>query len=157
MYFSQFWGMKHFLGPVCDIRPHWGRSLCSKKCAQMVFSCFWLQNRCELKFERSCQFFDTLRQAKFQLVTVKYYKVEALFCKMSRRFEKNCLCTHKEPIPGQVTVLGTCPVLEIGPILRHLRLVWTMEFFMFTIFEISWFLSARGSVLQVQAKIKIFS
>ena len=38
-----------------------------------------------------------------------------------------------------------------------LRLVWTMEFFMFTIFEISWFLSARGSVLQVQAKIKIFS
>ena len=21
MYFSQFWGMKHFLGPVCDIRP----------------------------------------------------------------------------------------------------------------------------------------
>ena len=31
-----------------------------------------------------------------------------------------------------------------------------MEFFMFTIFEISWFLSARGSVLQVQAKIKIF-
>ena len=39
----------------------------------------------------------------------------------------------------------------------QLRLVWTMEFFMFTIFEISWFLSARGSVLQVQAKIKIFS
>ena len=29
-----------------------------------------------------------------------------------------------------------------------------MEFFMFTIFESSWFLSARGSVLQVQAKIK---
>ena len=21
VYFSQFWGMKHFLGPVCDIRP----------------------------------------------------------------------------------------------------------------------------------------
>ena len=21
MYFSQFWGMKHFLGPVCDIQP----------------------------------------------------------------------------------------------------------------------------------------
>ena len=38
-----------------------------------------------------------------------------------------------------------------------LRLVWTMEFFMFTIFEISWFLSARGSVLQAQAKIQIFS
>ena len=38
-----------------------------------------------------------------------------------------------------------------------LRLVWTMEFFMFTTFEISWFLSARGSVLQAQAKIKIFS
>ena len=32
-----------------------------------------------------------------------------------------------------------------------------MEFFMFTIFEISWFLSARGSVLQVQAKTEIFS
>ena len=30
-----------------------------------------------------------------------------------------------------------------------IRLVWTMEFFMFTIFEISWFLIARGSVLQV--------
>ena len=30
-----------------------------------------------------------------------------------------------------------------------LRLVWTMEFFMFIIFEISWFLIARGSVLQV--------
>ena len=30
-----------------------------------------------------------------------------------------------------------------------------MDFFMFIIFEISWFLSARGgSVLQVQAKIK---
>ena len=38
-----------------------------------------------------------------------------------------------------------------------LRLVWTMDFFMFTIFEISWFLSARGFVLQVQAKIKVFS
>ena len=38
-----------------------------------------------------------------------------------------------------------------------LRLVWTMEFFIFTIFEISWFLSARGSILQVQAKINIFS
>ena len=38
-----------------------------------------------------------------------------------------------------------------------LRLVWTMDFFMFTIFEISWFLSARGSVLQVQAKMKVFS
>ena len=35
-----------------------------------------------------------------------------------------------------------------------LRLVWTIDFFMFTIFKISWFLSARGSVLQVQAKIK---
>ena len=22
VYFSQFWGMKHFLGPVCDIRPY---------------------------------------------------------------------------------------------------------------------------------------
>ena len=22
VYFSQFWGMKHFLGPVCDIRPN---------------------------------------------------------------------------------------------------------------------------------------
>ena len=44
-----------------------------------------------------------------------------------------------------------------GCAIYSLRLVWTMEFFMFTIFEISWFLSARGSVLQVQAKIKIFS
>ena len=31
-----------------------------------------------------------------------------------------------------------------------------MEFFMFTIFEISWFLSARGSVLQAQAKKTIY-
>ena len=45
----------------------------------------------------------------------------------------------------------------VAGLTRPLRLVWTMEFFMFTIFEISWFLSARGSVLQVQAKIKIFS
>ena len=27
VYFSQFWGMKHFLGPVCDIRP---QQHCSK-------------------------------------------------------------------------------------------------------------------------------
>ena len=66
-----------------------------------------------LKFEKSCQFFDTL---KFQLVTVKYHEVEALFCKMSRHVEKlgsvHTKCQH------QVTVLGTDPVLEIGTILR---------------------------------------
>ena len=39
---------------------HWGRSLCSKKCAQLVFSRFWLQNWCVLKFQKSCQFFETL-------------------------------------------------------------------------------------------------
>ena len=52
----------------------------------------------------------------------------------------------------------TCAIivlLDLTPYL--LSLVWTMEFFMFTIFEISWFLSARGSVLQLQAKIEIFS
>ena len=44
----------------CHIFAHWGRSLCSKKCAQLVFSRFWLQNWRLLKFEKSCQFFDTL-------------------------------------------------------------------------------------------------
>ena len=34
--------------------------------------------------------------------------------------KKNCLCTHKMQL-YQVTVLGTDPVLEIGPILRHLN------------------------------------
>ena len=47
-------------GRDCHIFAHWGRSLCSKKCAQLVFSCFWLQNWCVLKFAKSCQFFDTL-------------------------------------------------------------------------------------------------
>ena len=44
----------------CHIFAHWGRSLCSKKCAQLVFSRFWLQNWRVLIFEKSCQFFDTL-------------------------------------------------------------------------------------------------
>ena len=37
-----------------------GALYAKKKCAQLVFSCFWLQNWCVLKFEKSCQFFDTL-------------------------------------------------------------------------------------------------
>ena len=48
------------LGRDCHIFAHWGHSLCSKKCAQLVFSCVWLQNWRVLKFEKSCQFFDTL-------------------------------------------------------------------------------------------------
>ena len=56
---------------------------------------------------------------KFQLVTVKYYEVEALFCKMSRHMEK--LGSVPTKYQYQVTVLGTGPVLEIGTILRHLN------------------------------------
>ena len=37
-----------------------GALYAQKKCAQLVFSCFWLQNWRVLKFEKSCQFFDTL-------------------------------------------------------------------------------------------------
>ena len=60
--------------------------------------------------------------------------------------------TYQEMKIAQRIGAGTPSVLVVS-----LRLVWTMEFFMFTIFKISWFLSARGSVIQVQAKIKIFS
>ena len=56
---------------------------------------------------------------KFQLVTVKYHEVEALFCKMFCCFEK-IVSVHTK-YQYQVTVLGTDPVLEIGPILRHLN------------------------------------
>ena len=55
----------------------------------------------------------------FQLITVKYHEVEALFCKMSRHVEKLGLVHPK--CQYQVTVLGTDPVLEIGTILRHLN------------------------------------
>ena len=66
-------------------------------------------------------------------------------CIMWKKFRMQCQYkfTQNVSLPERIRVI--------------LRLVWTMEFFMFTIFEISWFLSARGSVLQVQAKIKIFS
>ena len=56
---------------------------------------------------------------KFQLVTVIYHEVEALFCKMPRRFEK-IVSVHTK-YQYQVTVLGTDPVLEIGPILQPLN------------------------------------
>ena len=100
----------------CHISAHWGCSLYSKKCAQLVFSCFWLQNWCVLKFLKKL---SILWYPKFQLVTVKYHEVEAHFCKMSRRFEKIVFVRTK--CQYQVTVLGTDPVLEIGPILRHLN------------------------------------
>ena len=56
---------------------------------------------------------------KFQLITVKYHEVEALFCKMSRHVEKLGSVHTKCQYP--VTVLGTDPVLEIGTILLHLN------------------------------------
>ena len=59
-----------------------GTLYAQKKCAQLGFSCFWLQNWQMLIFEKSCQFFDTLQSTsttKFQLETVKYHEVEAFF------------------------------------------------------------------------------
>ena len=56
---------------------------------------------------------------KFQLITVKYHEVKALFCKMSRHVEK--LGSLHTKCQYQVTVLGTAPVLEIGTILLHLN------------------------------------
>ena len=56
---------------------------------------------------------------KFQLITVKYHEVKALFCKMSRHVEK--LGSVHTKCQYQVTVLGTDPVLEIGTILLHLN------------------------------------
>ena len=40
-----------------------GSLYAQKKCVQLVFGCFWLQNWRVLKFEKSCQFFDTLSSA----------------------------------------------------------------------------------------------
>ena len=56
---------------------------------------------------------------KFQLVIVKYHEVEALFCKVSCRFEK--LMSLYTQNANTRSVLGTDPVLEIGPILQHLN------------------------------------
>ena len=60
---------------------------------------------------------------KFQLVTVKYNEVEALFCKMPHHVEKfgsNAMSVHTKS-QYQVTVFGRDPVLEIRPILWHLN------------------------------------
>ena len=100
----------------CHIFAHWGRSLCSKKCVQLVFSCFWLPIWCVLKFEKKL---SSLWYTKFQLITVKYHEVEALFCKMSHHVEK--LGSVHTKCQYQVTVFGTDPVLEIGTILRNLN------------------------------------
>ena len=35
--------LARYIGRDCHIFAHWWCSLCSKKCAQLVFSCFWLQ------------------------------------------------------------------------------------------------------------------
>ena len=86
---------------ACHIFAHWGCSLCSKKCAQLVFSCFWLQTWCVLKFEKKL---SILWYSKFQLITAKYHEVEALFCKISRHVEKLGLVHTK--CQYQVTVLG---------------------------------------------------
>ena len=69
-----------------------------------------------LKFEKKL---SILWYTKFQLITVKYHEVEALFCKMSRHVEK--LGSAHTKFQYMVTVLGKDPVLEIGTILRHLN------------------------------------
>ena len=109
-------GRKSYCVRDCHIFAHWGRSLCSKKCAQLVFSCFWLQNWCVLKIWKKL---SILWYTKFQLITVKYHGVKALFCKLSRHVEK--LGSLHTKCQYQVTVLGTAPVLEIGTILLHLN------------------------------------
>ena len=57
---------------------------------------------------------------KFQLVTVKYHGVEALFFVKCPAILKKIVSLHTK-CQYQITVLGTDPVLEIGPILRHLN------------------------------------
>ena len=70
-----------------------------------------------LKFEK----FSILWHTKFQQVIVKYHEVEALFCKMSCHVENlaqmQCLYTQNA---NTRSVLGTDPVLKIGPTLQHL-------------------------------------
>ena len=70
-----------------------------------------------LKFERSCQFF---LYPKFQLVTVKYHEVVKYFFVKCPAILKQIVSVHTK-CQYQVTVLGTDPVLEIGPILQHLK------------------------------------
>ena len=65
---------------------------------------------------------------KFQLVTVKYHEVEALFCKMSRHFEKYCLCSLKMPIPGHSFGYRSCIQLEIWPHFTALYIAVTSLF-----------------------------